>query len=357
MLAELKKTVMKKVLKRVAIFIVIAILILSIVGTSLIKVFQGPKELSSIPIVELPGTYVEGDINVIIDKFADYVTDNNGTEVTTNTYYIIPVGDKEYCALNVPKEDIVIADQICDETYDYLVGQRDNLTTTMPMRGTYNKMSDDVYSYYLDWFQKSGYVEDTSAANLEKIALPYMLEVDRVGSHYPSELYLVVGAASLFLLYAAVIFAKGRTGAYLSQIKRYISQNGSYTNSIEFDYLSSVSIESVKVGQNFTLYYNKFKPILVINKDILWAYLKRVSESVNHINTGVSKVLVVYMRDKKIHSILMKKEENVNAVLSLYLKNNPHIILGFSEALQQCYKYDIDAFISLGRKKEADAHP
>lgn len=355
MLEELKKTVMRKVLKRVAICSVIVILILIVVGSSLVKLCQGPKKLSSVPAAEMPGTYVEGDITAIIDKFADFVVDNdNGNEAISNMYYIIPVGDKQYCAINVPKDNTVIANQICNETYDYLMGNRDNLTTTMHIKGTFNKMNDEVYGYYSDWFQKSGFVEDASSKNFEKIALPYILEVDRVGNHYPAELYLAIGAASLILLYAAVIFIKGNTGAYLSQIKSHISQNGS---SIEFDYHSSVSIESVKVGKNFTLYFKKFKPIMVNNKDILWAYLRRVSQSVNHIDTGVAKVLVLNTTDKKNHSILMKKEESVSAVLALYLKNNPHIILGFNYELQQCYKYDIDAFIALSRKKEADAHP
>jgi hypothetical protein len=359
MFEQLKKRAMKSVIARLAVSIVIIFVLLIIFGTSFIKYFKGPTDLYSLSMDELPGSYVEGDINALIDVFAEYyVKNDNGAENTTDNYYIVPIGEQEYFALKVNESDFDIATQIYDETYEYLTGTRDELTTTMHIKGTFSKMSDEVYDYYMDWFQESGYVDESSYDNIENIALPYVLEVDYVGGFNNWILYIAMAACVIILLYAIVIIIKGITGIYLLPVKKFIKNNENTisTERIEADYQNGVSVQSVKVGESFTFYFKGSKAHILKNTDILWAYLEQTTHRVNGIKTGVTKSLVICTREKKKHSILMKNASNVNSVLAVFSKNNPHIILGFSEELKKCYQKDFDSFINLCYRQEAEAN-
>jgi predicted nucleic acid-binding protein len=84
---------------------------------------------------ELPGAYVEGDINALIDIFAEYYVENDdGSEDTTDNYYIVPIGEEEYFALKVNEADFDIATQIYDETYEYFLKRDGDTSLTIEVK-------------------------------------------------------------------------------------------------------------------------------------------------------------------------------------------------------------------------------
>lgn len=354
MFEQLKKKSMKSALIRIILCIALVAIILVVTKDSLLKLYEGPKYLDSIGMNELPNSYVDADVFAIYSNFAEYYeTDDYGTETITDQYYIIPVGETEFIGLEINNEDSYLAQQIYDETYEWFNGQRQELSTTMQVTGSINKMEDDVYQYYKEWFETSGYLENPTQEEIDSIALPYILQVDYIGGF---EDYIVYGAIlvmGLIILGAVIVLIKSVAGAYLSDIKKFLRKNESYINEerLEVDYLSAVQIESVRVGKACFYYFKGSQAKILANQDIVWAYLENVTHRTYGIKTGVSKFLILYMKDKKMYKIPMKKVDDINEVLKKLAQNHPHIVMGYSEELKKCFKKDFNSFINLNAQQ------
>lgn len=351
MFDELKKFAMKKVMKRTAISVGILVLILIAFGSSFLKLVQGPVNLDSLSKDELLGSYVEAEVYAIVDAFASYSQeDDSGRKTNQRNYYIIPVGEEEYIALEVGSSDFSMANRISDETYEYIMGIRDDLSTTMHVKGTIRKMDGEISSYYYEWFEETGFIDYSSSDELKTIALNYVLDPDYMGGFEEFLVYTALLAGGYLLLYIIIILIKGFTGAYLISVKAFVRKNQSTISieEVEREYHNAQSIESVKVSKDYTFYFKGPKSFIVKNDDIIWAYLRSTTHRTNGIKTHVTKSLILNTRNKKTHTINMRSEEAVTSVLKLYSMNNPSIVLGYSDELMKCYRKDMDAFLSMG---------
>lgn len=347
---QLKKLSMKGVMKRLGAGIVALLIILFVAGQSFLKLAKGPQDLYQLTVDQLPNSYVEGDINVILGAYAEYYVENDdGTEEVTDNYYIIPVGEEEFVGLAVNKEDFSTADQIYNETYDYMMGYRDDLSTSMRVTGTINKMEDDVYEFYEEWFMTSGILENPTKEEFERVALPYVLEIDKVGKLDTYIVYLLAALSVILILAMLYAFIAGISGLYLRPVKKYITKHQDLVSEerVESDFMNATTIENVMVGNTWTFYTKGCKTYMIENKDIVWAYLEETTHRVNGIKSGVSKSLILYNQKKKKLAIPMKKSNYVNSVLGIYSHTQPHMVIGFSEELKKCFNKDFETFIRI----------
>jgi hypothetical protein len=350
MLVQLKKQAITSTIKRILICAAITLISLLISYDSLTKFIEGPKDLYALDVKDLPKTYVTGDINAILGNFAEYYEENeDGTENVTNNYYIIPVGESEYIGLEVSKSDFGIADQILEETMNYIDGTQDELTTALNVTGTVNPMESEVLQYYQDWFKSSGYSEE----EIKNLALPYMLQINYVGSVDTGTAYAFLALAAVCIILILVLIINLLTGSHLSKIRKYLKQNESSMSmeKIEADYENASDAGPVKIGSLFTYYFQGNKAWIIRNEDIIWAYEQEVTHKTNGIKVGVSKNLLIYTRDKKKHTIRLKKKDDVSPILS-QLSQNEHIITGYSDKLLKCFEKDFDAFLNLSYSSE-----
>lgn len=347
---QLKKLSMKGVMKRLGAGIVALLIILFVAGQSFLKLAKGPQDLYQLTVDQLPNSYVEGDINVILGAYAEYYVENDdGTEEVTDNYYIIPVGEEEFVGLAVNKEDFSTADQIYNETYDYMMGYRDDLSTSMKVTGTINKMEDDVYEFYEEWFMTSGILENPTKEEFERVALPYVLEIDKVGKLDTYIVYLLAALSVILVLAMLYAFIAGISGLYLRPVKKYITKHQDLVSEerVESDFMNATTIENVMVGNTWTFYTKGCKTYMIENKDIVWAYLEETTHRVNGIKSGVSKSLILYNQKKKKLAIPMKKSNYVNSVLGIYSHTQPHMVIGFSEELKKCFNKDFETFLRI----------
>ncbi|MDF2587022.1 MAG: hypothetical protein K0S41_863 [Anaerocolumna sp.] len=347
---QLKKLSMKGVMKRLGAGIVALLIILFVAGQSFLKLAKGPQDLYQLTVDQLPNSYVEGDINVILGAYAEYYVENDdGTEEVTDNYYIIPVGEEEFVGLAVNKEDFSTADQIYNETYDYMMGYRDDLSTSMKVTGTINKMEDDVYEFYEEWFMTSGILENPTKEEFERVALPYVLEIDKVGKLDTYIVYLLAALSVILVLAMLYAFIAGISGLYLRPVKKYITKHQDLVSEerVESDFMNATTIENVMVGNTWTFYTKGCKTYMIENKDIVWAYLEETTHRVNGIKSGVSKSLILYNQKKKKLAIPMKKSNYVNSVLGIYSHTQPHMVIGFSEELNKCFNKDFETFLRI----------
>jgi len=355
MLDELKRLSLKKVRNRLIAGIILVVIILAVFGSSFYKLIKGPEDLFSLPVEKLQNSYTEGDIDVLIDVFAQYYSENDsGTENIIKDYYVVPIGEKEYFALEVKPDDFGIAKKIYDETYEYIIGAKEELTTSMKVTGTISRMNDELYDYYMDWFESSGLLADISAENMKDIALPYVLRTDYIGHFEYTFVYVVLAAVCIIFLYAVIILIKGLTGGYLSSVKKYIKSNEGLINTekIESDYEHAPQVENIRIGEEWFYFFQGAKARIIKNTDIIWAYLEEITHRTNGIKTGVTKSLIIYTRDKKKHTVAMKSSSNVNTILSAFSNTQPHMVIGFNEDLKKCFQKDFDTFVRLPYMRE-----
>lgn len=347
MLEQLKKESLKKVSTKILCYLGICIILVGIFHKSFINLIEGPKDFETLSIEELPKSYVNGEFQFLVDNFAQYYVENDsGEQNVTENYYIIPVGEEEYMALGIDASDSDEANSICEQTYQYLMGTTDAPPAGIQLTGTINEMSDEVYNYYDDWFRTSGFLGDPTKEDIEKVALPYILQVDYIGF---AANYIVYGAIIILILgflSSIVILIKALTGLYVAPIKKYIQKNESTISleQMELDFMHATTINSFRIGQVWTYYFKGNKVQVIKNEDIIWTYLHETTRKVYGIKAAVIRILVLYTKDKKKHTYAMRNVNDIYTVLGEYSKNHPNIVVGFSDDLNDCFNHDFESF-------------
>lgn len=356
MFDELKKASMKRIRTITIVFGIIILLLLAVVGTSLMKFIQGPQDLYSLSVDELDGAYVEADIGFIIDVFAEYTEERaSGATSTQKEYYIIPIGESEYMGLGVERVDTGKASQIADETYDYITGAADEIVNTMHVKGTIQKMEPELSGFYYEWFEETGFLD---SEEVNKMALSYVLEPERVGLFENSTFFALLATGGILFVIMAVFLIRGLTGSSMSQVNKFIKENEGTisTEELESEYQNAVEFETLRIGKSYTFYLNNTSPGIVKNENILWAYLNKVTHRVNGIKVGTTNELILHTKNKQTHNVGMKREESITSALMQYAKNNPHILLGYSDDRKKAFKNDIDSLLNLSLQQEANAY-
>ncbi|BCJ93494.1 hypothetical protein acsn021_10630 [Anaerocolumna cellulosilytica] len=356
MLNELKKLSNKRAIVRIGLVAAALIMVLIFFTGDFVKSIQGPKDLYSINAKDIPGAYVTGEITAMIDPFAEYYTyDSDGTKNSTEQYYIIPVGEEEYAAIEIKPEDFDIADRIYYDTYDYLYGNIDELTVSMKITGTFQEMDPEMVQYFEETIAASDYFYDFSEEEIDKLIYPYVLKKDMIGSNDTIPLYLIMALTVVLFLYIIIVLIKIITGAYLNSIRKYISNNESSTSQerIEADFENAVKVESTRIGETWTYYFDGLKPMIINNSDIIWAYQEIVTHRRNGIKVGTTKSVILYNRNKNKITLAMKKTDSIELILETYARQHSHIVMGYSENLKATLKKDFEGFLRLAYQQNA----
>lgn len=175
---------MKDFLSNVALVGLVYVIIFGAIDfKNIIIAFNEPVDIN----VDYPDDYnkvkaVKTEINMLVDVFAteETVTKKDGaiTDRKYDYYYVMPVytesDDNPYfVGVKVSSQDKKTYDMVCDATWDYLYGTRDSLET-IEFEGGFNKMDEECYERFEDWFEAEEWFEDDK--EMEKYVLPLILE-------------------------------------------------------------------------------------------------------------------------------------------------------------------------------------
>jgi hypothetical protein len=343
MFESLKKQSMKQVIKKVSIAFGVMVIILIAFGPSYMKLIEGPKDLSKLSVEELPNAYVEGELFYIFDQFAYYYNENDdGTEDITDQYYLILIGEDKLMGLHVQNDDFEIADQIFNESYDFDYGQREELTTSWQLKGTVNKMEGEVLEFYQNYFVEAG----VDAGEIENYSIPYVLEVDYIGSFDSFAVYATLAAFLVLLSYVIITLLKGVTGVYISPVKKYIAKNELAVSleSMESDYAGAKTIDNFTIGSKWSYFFHGNKAQVVENDTLIWAYRENHTQRLYGIKVHDKKSLVMYTKDKKKIVASMHNNYDIDAAVEELAKQMPGLVTGYSKELEKSFKKDFENF-------------
>jgi len=320
--------------------------LLVINGPATFQIFSmltGGRNLNSIPSSELYNAMAVCEVNMVYDCFAEYESENG----KIYDYYIIPYREEEFIAVRVDESRASEMDGICDDTWEYLMGNSGMHDRTISLKGNVRPMDGDELYYYKDWFTSVGYSGD----EMKAYAVNSVLEDGKFAKGAsPRQVYLITAVSLLFIIWAAWLLIKACTGGYLKAIRKDLEQLGSLSESqIVSDYQNAYVInKDVRIGRIFTYNAVPTSPRAYLNKNMAWAYLYRTKNYTNGLYTGSSYNVMIYPANgtEQMGDIAIKKKYS-DMILEYYANNFPHMVVGYSDELKRLYHSDRNAFLAL----------
>ena len=97
------------------------------------------------------GSYVELDVDAVLDNYAETVHKWNGITTGKDQHYLVWLDDDSMIALSARKKLVEPLDAIMEKTWDYVEGKTDSFTNTpLHVKGKIVKMSTEMRKYYQD---------------------------------------------------------------------------------------------------------------------------------------------------------------------------------------------------------------
>lgn len=287
---------------------------------------------------------VKGEIYAVMDYFA---SDDMGR------YYIIPVGTEQYMGMYVYNDMIDNVDEICNNTYDYLMDENGlvNLDKQINTYGHIYKMTNTIEEYFIDWFKETEYLGGNSDELINRYCVSYVYVAEPIYNFLNIYDYIAMALMGVgFILFIlSMVFLIGGKATW--KIKKYIKKNGLTYDMVEQDYTRGTifaKCNNAVVGRRFIVYGNCFSYNIIDINNVVWAY--KYTHTTIHktygVKTGetVEYSTIIKLRNGGEYRIKCDKEEKVHDMLEL-LGNYRYITIGWSEDLDNLYRYNLLEFV------------
>jgi hypothetical protein len=272
------------------------------------------------------GEWFTCDNNILFDYFA---SDDSGR------YYLTNTNDGEYFGFYVRNKDIDKAEQICDETYDYLDGKRDDLSDVyLSGKGYMVEMSTSEQRYLRDYIEASGYeVEDYNLIYLTyRLETPWGLIVDNEGEN--NLFYMIVGL--VLFISGIIMIIYFLSGGYKKNIKKSIKSYGILEELLDRDMSTAKQIGDYFVGTEHLVSCNIPGTIVIPYNVFVWVYVqvtktKHTVYGIIPAGTSTSYQLVIYDRNKRKQMLNLKSQEQGDEIIQEMYGRAPYFLRGFND--------------------------
>ncbi len=330
----------KKMKKQMAttIIVIVAICVVAIVAMGVMVSGEIYNEIDRVDINEVKdyqigsrgGVNARSKVTAILDYFG---TDDEGY------YYIIPYGEDQYIGMYVENSLHEKADVIAEETYDYLVGDRDTIDAYIQTRGTVYRMDEVCYEYFQDWFVETEYLGGNSLELIDKYTVDYLYVVESVGLFQLSNNLILAGGGSIIILVIMILVIIIMPVGSIKKVKKYIANNGLMLEAVESDYMNGLRLNGKYVfGRKYVFYPSWFKIRIVESSDVIWIYkhLQVTEHSVYGIKTHTTSdhSVFVKLRSGKCIAISSKNDSHSDDIVMALNKLYPCAFAGWSQELQ-----------------------
>ncbi len=163
------------------------------------------------------GTLVQGEIIYVLDYFEEETLSRAGRSggLTISRMYFIPVGEK-YMAVRVDGTRCSEMDQMVEETWKYLEGTIQQVSTTFPMKGKVKAFDSQDQRYAYDYMKQV--LQVSTDAECDEYMLSYYIDCRFYGRAY---IPLGIAAVLLFVVFSDFAKAKKSTATYTAYDNNY----------------------------------------------------------------------------------------------------------------------------------------
>lgn len=346
----MKKMFFKQGLVTIIIGVVFAIILPMVTCTDIPEYLFFSKDITELSSEELD-RYDMGNMDIyyaddLVKLDVSYILDYSASN-DAGRYYIVPFGEEDYITVFVENKYLNKFQQIYDGTGEYLNGEIDEpYWKPVKTTGVLYPIEDDVMGYTIEWFDYLGWYENGETA--ERI-VPYTLYYSDLSEWFDPVVIMCYILAAGFLIASLIV---GFT--YEARFWNSVKKRGLDKDSVKYDMDNAENYKKILVGNNYTVYVNGMKCIILENRRMLWAFLftQTTTHKTYGIKTGttVSYSAKIICDDGFVFIVPFgTKPAEVEDFLSFLKMRFPQIVVGYSEELRRLFETDRNAFLRYGQ--------
>lgn len=354
MLEILKKKARQTLILYAVIALAVGIGLLVWTKFAIINVIAGPIEMDFTRDPDsYKGKYVTVDADFFLTDYVEHTTTTtrkyggSTTSVDGNSYIAFQwIDDYEnqsstwyYYSVYMKKSDQAMMYGLIDDTWNYMADETGTVAppSTLQVKGTWTRMDDEIEGYYRQTLAEIG-VEETEY----DVFYFYTLETNKIGGVTTMFFWLMNIGALVSIVFGIYSIVGCFTDRYAKNINKYLQGNPSVSlSAVDADFAQAHPVgKDTWVGRNWTVYIRNARTDILANKDLIWGYYYR--------RTGRNSVseMRLYHADGKVSHISMS-EDRTKEALRYYDAEQPHMIVGYSNDLDNAYRSSILSFKDL----------
>lgn len=276
----------------------------------------------------------------------EYETKNGIKTKTTDYYCLVLVGDENddmrFMAVKVPAKYKDKLDKIEEEYTDLDNGVESDAHTVIEISGKLVKMksSSQLYRYFVDFVEEYEYDE----AEIPLVTLNLCLEPRSLAT---AVVFLVI-AIILFLI-GIILIIRAVVGGGAGKIKKKMqTMNTADLEHLDYDFQAAYMVnKNYRIGKEFTYIMAGFNGELVLNREIIWAYLNTIDHRRNGIHVGTTYNIILTDINKKKYTVSVANDNVAQDVLRRYSEISNRIVIGYDKELQTMINRDFNAFLNI----------
>lgn len=348
MLEKLKKKSIAKSWFGLLVLLAIGIVLIWLVFSDVVSLLRGRVQFETLKPGEISDSFV---VDVSLDtNFGAYMeeyeknTKTNYTR-TTDLYYVIATIDEDaeeykFMGIKVPVSEENTMEAIAEATY------YERYIEPVTYSGAINKMTDEEYKYFKEYFMDSGWTEE----EVEEYTLPYYISVGSLTGGIAVAAYVIMAIGIALVIIAIWRFIFVMRGGCLKTIRKEMEEIGVSEHELEYEYESAKLINrgnDFRVGKRVTFFMLGSKAHVVSNAKIVWAYQKNTTHRTNGIKTGTTYEIVFKTYERKNFQVSIPNEQTGQEVLQYLNDTMPWIVIGFNNDINNLYQKDYQNFLQI----------
>lgn len=347
MLQQLKKKIMPSKLIPALVLLVGVLALTVYLLPSIRLLLQGPQPLYDLSVSELEGAYVEADVDMLIDWYAETVQSKSGSpDKTTHREYLMPVLDG-IIGLEVPAVKMSDAEAVMEATNEWMGNEFYEWDGSLvSVVGTVQRMDEETEGYYYEILEAYGMTDED-----RDYCPPLVLRYGSVGRLDPGMHNVLLIVDGVLLLLALVFLIQALTGSSLKQVRAYCAAlpdpEGAMAQLDGF-YEDTPEQNGLRMDRHWLLYHRGGDLWLLAADDVAWVYLTTTTHRTNGIPTGKTHAVTVCSvserKNKRRHSIVVKSEADGHALIEEMIRCIPNAVYGYNAAWLKPYETDPAAF-------------
>jgi len=213
------------------------------------------------------------------------------------------------------------------------------------MRGTVNKMSDELYQLFTNWSDEYIFGEEGSAEEYAQYLVPYMLDIDYYGALPQGVVIAITVFAGALAVLGLLVLISGFTGLWDKGVRTELKAVGRAKLEEEFKE-SSEYAKRLYLGKDHIWCFGNLFTDVFKTKDVIWAYARS-----RRLEGGkLTWYLVMKTGDKREYSAHLGEAANVQAAEEELKTLVKPLCVGFDKEKQKLYDQDVNTFKARVRK-------
>ncbi len=348
MVKQIQKKELLKKMPWIMICLIVSVLVLCFSGIQ--HLFAIPVSLSSLSPTELENQYVEYDMWLTYDEFAEMVMTSNGTEYSEFKDYLFPVEEKYYLSVRIYHKDYEEFNQMVHDSMAWSNYETDYLPEPYSIKGVIQPLDEDELPYFYEYLQ-------LSEAEAQQQGF-YALVVDTgdkvPGSTSQNDVIIRILVSFIFCFIGFILLYYTLTMKNHRDLIHYLEEHPEKEESLQNWVNSELAEDGFRINSELCFYLSATKSILLNSMDILWLYIEVSQQRVNFIPVQKQYFLKIGLRDGSFRNIMIRNEEEGQRMIQKALSVCPSIVTGYSKELKQMFAENRTVFESINRNQVND---